>query len=81
MTEQTLKKGLELNKKICEAEHILEKIIKYEDEESTGQFVLNECYRINISEETAKKIVMLIKIETATQLKQFKEEFEQLGKE
>lgn len=81
MTEQTLKKGMELNEKIREAEKALNKIVSYEEEESTGHFVLDDCYRINISKETAKKVAMLIKIETTTQLEQLKKEFEQLGKE
>ena len=81
MTEQTLMKGVELNRKIYEAEQVLKKIINNESEESTGSFVLDDCYRINISAETAKKVAMLIKIETTTQLEQLKKEFEQLGKE
>lgn len=81
MTEQTLKKGMELNEKIREAEKTLNKIVSYEEEEQTGQFVLDNCYRISVPIETAKKIAMLIKIETTTQLEQLKKEFEQLGKE
>lgn len=81
MTEETLKKGIALSQQIYEMEQILSKIIKYESNESTGQFVLDDYYHINIPEETAKKAAMLIKIEISTQLQQLKKEFEQLGKE
>ena len=81
MTVETLEKGMELRKKIREAEHILERVIKYENMSTEGTFALKEAYCFDISEELAKKVAMLIKIETTAELGQLEKEFAQLGKE